>query len=65
MTELLTDKEFYSSQLSLNKAAHLLGVNEINKLDYKSLQSIRKLAKTLGCNEFDLMKSFQTQKYEF
>jgi hypothetical protein len=58
MTELLTDKEFYSSQLSLNKAAHLLGVNEINNFDYKSLNSIRKLAKTLGCNEYDLMKSF-------
>ena len=48
--------------VSLNKAAHLLGVNEINKFDYKSLNSIRKLAKTLGCNEFDLMKSFQSQQ---
>lgn len=63
----MTDSSNETSILnqSLNKAAHLLGVNEINKLDYKSLQSIRKLAKTLGCNEFDLMKSFQTQKYEF
>ena len=43
---------------SLNKAANLLGVNEINKFDYKSLNSIRKLAKTLGCNEYDLMKTF-------
>ena len=48
--------------VSLNKAAHLLGVNEINKFDYKSLNSIRKLAKTLGCNEFDLMKSFHSQQ---
>lgn len=46
------------NQASLNKAAHLLGVNEINNFDYKSLNSIRKLAKTLGCNEYDLMKSF-------
>jgi hypothetical protein len=43
---------------SLNKAANLLGVNEINKFDYRSLNSIRKLAKTLGCNEYDLMKTF-------
>ena len=50
--------------VSLNKAAHLLGVNEINKFDYKSLNSIRKLAKTLGCNEFDLMKSFQSQQQQ-
>jgi glycosylphosphatidylinositol transamidase (GPIT) subunit GPI8 len=47
-----------NSSLSLNKAANLLGVNEINKFDYKSLNSIRKLAKTLGCNEYDLMKTF-------
>ena len=47
------------SNLSLNKAAHLLGCNELNKFDYKSLVSIRKLAKTLGCNEYDLMKSFE------
>ncbi len=43
---------------SLNKAANLLGVNELNKFDYRSLNSIRKLAKTLGCNEYDLMKTF-------
>ena len=48
--------------MSLNKAANLLGVNEINKFDYKSLNSIRKLAKTLGCNEYDLMKSLTTPK---
>ncbi|RNA09175.1 hypothetical protein BpHYR1_001046 [Brachionus plicatilis] len=47
------------SNLSLNKAAHLLGCNELNKFDYKSLVSIRKLAKTLGCNEYDLMKGFE------
>lgn len=47
-----------SSSLSLNKAANLLGCNELNKFDYKSLNSIRKLAKTFGCNEYDLMKSF-------
>ena len=46
---------------SLNKAANLLGVNELNKLDYRSLNSIRKLAKTLGCNEFDLMKTFSNK----
>jgi hypothetical protein len=46
------------SVTQLNKAAHLLGVNELNKFDYKSLNSIRKLAKTLGCNEFDLMQTF-------
>jgi hypothetical protein len=47
-----------SSHTSLNKAAHLLGINELSGLDYKSLNSIRKLSKTLGCNEFDLMKTF-------
>jgi len=46
------------SATQLNKAANLLGVNELNKFDYKSLNSIRKLAKTLGCNEFDLMQTF-------
>jgi hypothetical protein len=46
---------------SLNKAANLLGVNELNKLDYRSLNSIRKLAKTLGCNEYDLMKTFSNK----
>ena len=50
--------EANANQLSLNKAAHLLGVTEINNFDYKSLNSIRKLSKTLGCNEYDLMKSF-------
>jgi hypothetical protein len=45
---------------SLNKAAHLLGVNELNSLDYKSLNSIRKLSKTLGCAEVDLMRTFTT-----
>jgi hypothetical protein len=54
------DTKFDSSQISLNKAANLLGVNEINKFDYKSLNSIRKLAKTLGCNEYDLMKTFSS-----
>ncbi|CAF0708303.1 unnamed protein product [Brachionus calyciflorus] len=54
--EKLNNSKFNS--LSLNKAAYLLGCNELNKFDYKSLVSIRKLAKTLGCNEYDLMKSF-------
>lgn len=58
MTEL-NDTNKPNDSVSLNKAAHLLGINELNKFDYKSLNSIRKLAKTLGCNEFDLMKSFQ------
>jgi hypothetical protein len=53
--------EVKEENLSLNKAANLLGVNELNNFDYKSLNSIRKLAKTLGCNEFELMKSFQNQ----
>jgi hypothetical protein len=50
-----------NSQTSLNKAAHLLGVNEINRFDYKSLNSIRKLAKTFGCEEYELMKTFGPQ----
>jgi len=66
LNELIETKEDLSTNgnlaVSLNKAAHLLGVTEINKFDYKSLNSIRKLAKTLGCNEFDLMKSFQSQQ---
>lgn len=45
-------------QASLKKAAHRLGVTEINNFDYRSLNSIRKLSKTLGCKEYDLMKSF-------
>lgn len=53
-----------SSHTSLNKAANLLGVNELNKLDYKSLNSIRKLAKTFGCNEYDLMKTFASSGNE-
>jgi hypothetical protein len=56
--------EVKEENLSLNKAANLLGVNELNNFDYKSLNSIRKLAKTLGCNEFELMKSFQNQMYK-
>jgi hypothetical protein len=51
-----------NSHTSLNKAANLLGINELNNFDYKSLNSIRKLAKTLGCNEYDLMKTFKNNE---
>ncbi len=54
----ITLAESSSPNLSLNKAAHLLGVTEINNFDYRSLNSIRKLSKTLGCKEYDLMKTF-------
>ena len=54
----MSNKLADNSQTSLNKAAHLLGINELNKFDYKSLNSIRKLAKTFGCNEVELMKTF-------
>lgn len=51
---------------SLKKASLLLGVNEIKKFDYKSINSIRKLAKTFGCDEYELIKTFSSQlKYEF
>lgn len=43
--------------MSLSKAAHLLGVNEIVNFDYKSLNSIRKLSKTFGCTENELIKN--------
>ena len=43
--------------LSLLKAASLLGCDELNALDNKSLQSVRKLAKTLGCGECELVKT--------
>jgi hypothetical protein len=46
-----------STQISLSKAANLLGVDEIVNFDYKSLNSIRKLSKTLGCREYELMKN--------
>lgn len=47
---------------SLKKAALLLGVNEINKFDYKSINSIRKLAKTFGCDEYELIKTFDSSQ---
>jgi hypothetical protein len=46
-----------TNHASLNKAASLLGVNEINNLDYKSLNSIRKLSDKFGCMEYDLIKN--------
>jgi hypothetical protein len=46
---------------SLKKASLLLGVNEIKKFDYKSINSIRKLAKTFGCDEYELIKTFSSQ----
>lgn len=48
--------------MSLNKAATLLGVNEIINYDYKSLNSIRKLSKTLGCSEFSLIRDLCPSK---
>lgn len=46
---------------SLKKASLLLGVNELKKFDYKSINSIRKLAKTFGCDEYELIKTFSSQ----
>lgn len=53
--------ENWANNDSLKKASLLLGVNELNKFDYKSINSIRKLAKTFGCDEYELIKTFSSQ----